>query len=152
MEERVEHGDFDLWSGIYTVKTAGNYLFTFTGLVGLNARSSTHKFNLLVFKGGRFWSRPTISSPFSYNYSWSSGISLVDMTDVLLLDEGDEVRILANMGNLSQPASFTGFLMLNSSSNDSTSEWLCLLSFLLFSKSYIMTSSLMHSWMKHCIH
>ena len=48
MEAKSHHGDFDLSTGIYTVKTAGNYLLNFNGLVDINAGSRRHQFDLIV--------------------------------------------------------------------------------------------------------
>ena len=89
----MEHGDFDLSSGIYTVKTAGIYLLNFNALVNLHARSRTHCFDLKV-------NDKTVAV--SYNYSETLGDQPAVISAMVPLNVGDRVGIFANCGKLYQ--------------------------------------------------
>lgn len=93
VEAETEHGEFDLSSGIYTVKTSGIYQLNFNAYVYLVSGVTTHQFDLKV-------NGETVA--ISYNYSASTGNQPAVISDVLPLDAGDEVGIFANRGKLCQ--------------------------------------------------
>ena len=106
MEDRTEHGDFDLSSGIYTVKTVGIYLLNFNALVKLHARSRSHNFDLKV-------DNKTVA--ISYNYSETLGDQPAVISAMVPLNSGDRVGIFANCGKIYQDKGavtrFFGILM-----------------------------------------
>ena len=113
MESETEHGEFDLPSGIHTVKTAGNYLLNFNGLVELRAGFRRHQFDLKV-------NDETVAT--SFNDSNSPGYQPAVISALLPLKAGDKVGIFAHEGQLYEDTDsitrFFGILLLDPSLNE----------------------------------
>ena len=112
METKTEHGDFDLSSGIYTIKTAGVYKLDFHAHVDLETGSEVHHFNLNVNK-----------NPVAVSYNCGSNGSLQAVISALLpLKAGDEVGIFAVEGELFEDEDcitrFFGILLDKESTSD----------------------------------
>lgn len=114
-EPKTEYGDFDLATGIFTAKTAGNYLLNFTGHAHLVAAHRAGQMIMLKINSKRV--------ALSYNYSSveTSGFQPAVISVVVPLKVGDRVGIFANSGKLydddgGYKTRFYGLLFLDYSS------------------------------------
>lgn len=91
MKPKTEHGDFDLHTGTFTVKTAGNYLLNFSAFILLSSKSPIHEIVLGV--------NGEATASF-LNESSVVGHQLATISVLLPLKSGDKVCICTNQGEL----------------------------------------------------
>ena len=113
IETNTDHGNFDLPSGIFTVKTAGNYLLNFNTHVDLDEQDEDRWARRMHLKVN---GETEVSSN---NYSSTSGIQSVVMTALLTLKTGDKVGVSGFLGELHEVevyhTQFFGILLFNRS-------------------------------------
>lgn len=94
IETNTDHGNFNLPSGIFTVKTTGNYLLNFNTHVDLDQQDEDRWARRMHLKVN---GETEVSSN---NYSSTSGIQSVVMTALLTLKTGDKVGVSGFLGEL----------------------------------------------------
>ena len=92
-DTKEEHGEFDLSPGIFTVKTAGIYQFSFSGHVYIDAKNTVHKFVLRVC--GK-----TQASYFIQSSTETNGVPPVFLSALLPLNIGAQVGVYLGAGRL----------------------------------------------------
>lgn len=92
--QQPQHGYFNS-SGIFTVRTPGNYQFIFKGHVKLTSDHLSHQFDLKL--NGK-----TVASSLTHSTVevTTNAVQLVDLTAFLSLKTGDEVGIFVNHGQI----------------------------------------------------
>ena len=89
-EIRTEHGDFDLKTGIFTVKTAGIYQFQFSGHVQC-VNSTSNRLELRVGSS---------KVATCLNNSYSEGYQQANISALLSLKSGQKVGVFLISGKL----------------------------------------------------
>jgi len=93
-DTKTEHGDFDIKTGIFTVKTSGIYQFNFNGHAKMSTRNDrTHHFELRV-------NDKVKASFYISSKSEADGYQPVDLSALLNLNKGDSVGVFRVVGQL----------------------------------------------------
>lgn len=114
IEAKTQHGDFDLLTGIYSVKTAGNYLLNFSCHVYFEvAGGKRNRFNLKV-------NNKTVAMSCSVSDAFGDQPAVISV--LLPLYTGDKVGIFADSGQLYDGEDFKtrffGILFLDPSTDE----------------------------------
>jgi len=116
MQAKTQHGNFDLPSGIFNIKAAGNYLLNFNAHVHIAPNDTLiwRQFDLKI-------NGETVVV--SYNESASGGYHPAVISALLPLDAGDKVGILFAYSKLCQSTIFkTRFFGILLDENQSSSD------------------------------
>lgn len=110
MNLKTEHGNFDLLSGVFTVKTRGTYLLNFNAHVQLTSGSSDHRFDLKI--NGK-----TVAVSYNQSSVGTSGWQPVVLMALVPLKTGDKVGIFSFCGKLYESTDwktrFHGILLMD---------------------------------------
>lgn len=115
MSVRTEHGDFNLPTGIFTVKTAGIYQLNFIGHVHLTHNDNGHRFDLRV--NGKL-----VALSLNQSSVESAGYQPAVISALMPLESGDKVGVFASRGKIYEETGFYktrfyGLLLLDRSSD-----------------------------------
>ncbi len=92
METKKEYGNFDLKTGIFTVKKSGIFQFNFTGIVKLTGTVKVNQFDLTVDGSRKSLCFATSTA--------SEGSQLVGISAILKLNIGQKVSMIRISGEL----------------------------------------------------